>query len=124
MMMTAWWGADPGPHSPGAAASTWVKRCGEPSPGEDRRLLLALAPHRQAGGAPQGGSPGVRPVAAGRAAPGPARHHRRRAGAGDHGGPGVRRQHLHPPDPQGTGPLLTLVTGHLMDERDYQGWRG
>jgi hypothetical protein len=41
----------------------------------------------------------------------------------DHGGPGLRRQQLHSLT-HGGWPALTLVTGHLMDERDYQGWQG
>ena len=43
--MTAWWGGDPGPHSPGAARFDVGKRCGEPSPSQAQinALLLALA---------------------------------------------------------------------------------
>ena len=44
--MTAWWGADPGPHSQGAARFDVGKRCGEPSPTQEEINALLLAPAR------------------------------------------------------------------------------
>jgi len=90
------------PH--GAARFDVGKRCGEPSPTQEEinALLLALARTGKRVVRLKGGDPLV------------------------FGRGGEEALHLarHGMTHRGLARSLTLVTGHLMDERDYQGWQG
>ena len=124
--MTAWWERDPGPHSRGRPASTWANAAvnrARPRRG-DQRPAAGPGPHGQAGGAPQGGDPWCSGAVARRLL------HLARHGIEAELVPGITAalgcaaSSFIPRTHRGLARSLTLVTGHLMDERDYQGWQG
>ncbi|MNH09747.1 Siroheme synthase [compost metagenome] len=112
------------PH--GAARFDVGKRCGEPSPSQAQinALLLALARTGKRVVRLKGGDP----LVFGRG--GEEALHLARHGIEAELVPGITAalgcaaSSLIPLTHRGLARSLTLVTGHLMDERDYQGWQG
>ena len=112
------------PH--GAARFDVGKRCGEPSPTQEEinALLLALARTGKRVVRLKGGDP----LVFGRG--GEEALHLARHGIEAELVPGITAalgcaaSSFIPLTHRGLARSLTLVTGHLMDERDYQGWHG
>ncbi len=112
------------PH--GAARFDVGKRCGEPSPTQEEinALLLALARTGKRVVRLKGGDP----LVFGRG--GEEALHLARHGIEAELVPGITAalgcaaSSFIPLTHRGLARSLTLVTGHLMDERDYQGWQG
>ncbi|MBL0530183.1 uroporphyrinogen-III C-methyltransferase [Aeromonas caviae] len=112
------------PH--GAARFDVGKRCGEPSPTQEEinALLLALARTGKRVVRLKGGDP----LVFGRG--GEEALHLARHGIEAELVPGITAalgcaaSTFIPLTHRGLARSLTLVTGHLMDERDYQGWQG
>ncbi|MGL6432260.1 uroporphyrinogen-III C-methyltransferase, partial [Aeromonas caviae] len=112
------------PH--GAARFDVGKRCGEPSPTQEEinALLLALARTGKRVVRLKGGDP----LVFGRG--GEEALHLARHGIEAELVPGITAalgcaaSSFLPLTHRGLARSLTLVTGHLMDERDYQGWQG
>lgn len=112
------------PH--GAARFDVGKRCGEPSPTQEEinALLLALARTGKRVVRLKGGDP----LVFGRG--GEEALHLARHGIEAELVPGITAalgcaaSSFIPLTHRGLSRSLTLVTGHLMDERDYQGWQG
>ena len=110
----------------GAARFDVGKRCGEPSPSQEQinALLLALARTGKRVVRLKGGDP----LVFGRG--GEEALHLARHGIEAELVPGITAalgcaaSSLIPLTHRGLARSLTLVTGHLMDERDYQGWQG
>ena len=110
----------------GAARFDVGKRCGEPSPSQDQinALLLALARTGKRVVRLKGGDPRVFGRGGEEALP-LARHGiEAELVPGITAALGCAASSLIPLTHRGLARSLTLVTGHLMDERDYQGWQG